>query len=69
MPSQCEVHRESVNILRFLREHADSRGVVRASQRILAEIMGRPRLASTDRCTAWSTRSLLKCYQKVGAVS
>lgn len=40
MPSQCEVHRESVNILRFLREHADSRGVVRASQRILAEEYG-----------------------------
>ena len=40
MPSQFEVRRETANILRFLREQADSRGIVRASQKVLAEEYG-----------------------------
>jgi hypothetical protein len=40
MPSQHEVRRESANILRFLQEQADARGIVRASQKVLAEEYG-----------------------------
>lgn len=40
MPSQLEVRRESAHILQFLRDHADGRGVVRASQKVLADEYG-----------------------------
>ncbi len=41
MSNQSEVRRESAKILQFLRNRADGRGIVRASQKLLAEAIWR----------------------------